>query len=800
LSDTDSIFFYFNFFAHASGSQTKVYKLQKKDTGFTLDLMSERDPRNYYNAATDSRDVHLYNMKKWPVDIWASQTFDGGEYEEIFIDTVDFNLPDDDTKPVIAAKIFTGRLNGRNVCFYMKDSRISGGATGNLEGLKYAAAVYFSYLKGLPLYVWNDGAGANISQGVISISRASEGFMMNALSGMDLENFKKYTAGVLDLRLNKLFTTIERQFFKDGLPSPDKKEFHFITAVGIGSSAGLDVYGSSQSPVQIILDSEQSYRTLTGSSVIRSITGENIPNYEIGGARVMGRWAGIVDFVADGKYKLISYVRRINEMFSFEEDLGSIRKPDAGFTEFEEPGIEENFKISIRKPDAGFAESGDGYFSEDDVMSNVDDGNFLSFKQDYYGGGSVIAGFAKLGGRRAVIIGPRSREGIRSHPSVVRAHDVLRSASRMNIPAILLFSGKWHQNAELYDVSGTRARMDFVNLLASHPKLKICVATDVACFHCLEIISACDIIIFVKNEKTDEVEHEFVERSAAFIVDSLAEAFDLSHRLIGLVQPLSDAAAEPAGSPDIPEDPKSPYDMLEAVIKKITDGGEFLEFFGSMNRIHTRPNFITGLAKINGETTAILADQPLILGGAADAPNTEKYRVFVQFASRLNLRMLMLSNSSGFIPGTKQERIRIQAIGAEAIDSNIRSKAPVVSMVINQNYGGRQAQAFNRFLRPGIYAMARDNAHMAVVGGAAAFDLFRAKLYNELIKAGKDEEAEAMKKKFLEEHVERFLAKNDAFSAGAVDEIIDNVANLRELIIAGFEKAAERCRNTFGTE
>ncbi|MCL1911202.1 MAG: hypothetical protein FWG13_03245 [Leptospirales bacterium] len=777
LSGADSIFFYFDFSARDSAGLSKVYKLQKKDAGFTLDLLSERDPRNHYHAAIDSREMHLYSMKKWPVDIWASQTFDNGEYEEVSIDTVDFNLPEEGAKPPVGAKIFVGHLNAITVCFYMKDSRINGGATGDLEGLKYAAAVYLSYLKGWPLYVWNDGAGANINQGVISVSRACEGFMMNVVSGMDLDSFKKYTAGSPDRRLNKLFSTIERQFFRDGLPAPGKTKFHFITAVGIGSSAGLDVYGSSQAPVQIILDSEQSYRALTGSGVIRSVTGENIPNYEIGGAKVMGRWAGIVDIVANGKYRLISNIRSINDMFSFEDDTGLIQKPAA-------------------KP-AGYDS---GSFSENDVISNVDDGNFLSFKQDYYGGGSVIAGFAKLGGRRAVIIGPKSSDGIRSFPSVVRAHDVLRSASRMNIPAILLFSGKWHQNAELYDVSGVRARMDFVNVLTSHPKLKICVATDVACFHCLEIVSACDVIIFVRNSKTDEVELEFVERNAAFIVGSLAEAFELSHRLINLVHPLSNAAGEPAGLPDIPEDPKEPYDMLDAVIKKITDGGEFLEFFESMNRVQTRPHFITGLAKINGETTAILADQPLILGGAADAPNTEKYRVFVQFASRLNLRILMLSNSSGFIPGTKQERIRIQAIGAESIDNNILSRVPVVSIVVNQNYGGRQAQAFGRFLRPGIYAMARGNSQMAVIGGAAAFDLLKAKHYNELLEAGKGEEAEAMKKKFIEEHVERFLAKNGAFSAGALDEIIDDITKLRELIAAGFEKAAERCRNAFGAQ
>ena len=63
----------------------------------------------------------------------------------------------------------------------MKDSRVSGGSTGSREGLKYIAAAYLSYLNDWPLYVWNDSAGANIMEGVISLNRGAEGFMMNTL-------------------------------------------------------------------------------------------------------------------------------------------------------------------------------------------------------------------------------------------------------------------------------------------------------------------------------------------------------------------------------------------------------------------------------------------------------------------------------------------------------------------------------------------------------------------------------------------------------------------------------------------
>jgi acetyl-CoA carboxylase carboxyltransferase component len=431
------------------------------------------------------------------------------------------------------------------------------------------------------------------------------------------------------------------------------------------------------------------------------------------------------------------------------------------------------------------------------VITNVDCGDFLPFKQDYYGSGSVVAGFAKLGGRRVAVIGPRSEEGLRSLASVIRAHDVLRTAARMKVHPILVLGKKWHQDAELYDGAGVRARMDFVNALASHKGLRICVITDIHGFHNLEIISHSDALIFVKKNELDSVEREFIEKNATFVVSSIDEAFSLSHKLIDLVDPVAHTPRDAVGSPDIPSDTASPYDMIESVIKKISDGGEFTEFFAEMNTVKTRSNFITGLATIGGETVGILADQPLILGGGADAPCTEKFRVFVQFINRFGLRLLMLSNSSGFIPGTKQERIRIQAIGGEALDANISGKSPVVSIVLNQNYGGRQIQAFSKYLRPGIYSLARENATMAVLGHTVAFDLFKARKYNELIAEGKKADAEKMKSEFIDGYLERAKAKNDSFQTGVVDELVTDMKKLRSQVITGFEKAQERCRKAF---
>ena len=108
----------------------------------------------------------------------------------------------------------------------------------------------------------------------------------------------------------------------------------------------------------------------------------------------------------------------------------------------------------------------------------------------------------------------------------------------------------------------------------------------------------------------------------------------------------------------------------------------------------TGPSLITGVATIKGKTMGIIADQPNILGGAADAYGTDKFRNFVEFLDKNNIPLLMLSNSPGFLPGKKQEQLRIQQIGANSLNVNVLSSTPVVSIVLNQNYGGRLIHGF----------------------------------------------------------------------------------------------------------
>jgi acetyl-CoA carboxylase carboxyltransferase component len=255
---------------------------------------------------------------------------------------------------------------------------------------------------------------------------------------------------------------------------------------------------------------------------------------------------------------------------------------------------------------------------------------------------------------------------------------------------------------------------------------------------------------------------------------------------------------DPSDFPAIPVDPAVPFEIIESVIERIVDQNSFIELYRDMNDTVSGPTLVTGLGRLKGTSVGIIADQPLILGGGADAPGTEKFRIFTRFCNRNNLPILMLSNSSGFVPGVKQERLRIQAIGADSLDENILGRVPVVSVVLRQNFGGRQIQAFNRFLRPGIVYLALKDATLAVMGAEVAFDLLKGKTYRQIQRNNGREKAEEFRSTFIREYNENARAQNDALDTGCVDRIIEGPEKLREEIISGLGLARERAAQAFG--
>ncbi len=757
-----------------------------------------RNPYSGLPAPEDPRVERMLARDKWPIDFWVRECFDDVDsVQEILVPSIDDQQvvnPETGAKQrlVVGASIFEGQIDGLPAIFFMKDSRVRGGATGNLEGLKYVAAAYIAYRLGRPLYVWNDGAGANIREGVISLNRAAQGFMMNTLlaENVDAETFARYTERNADETLRNMLAEIGRQFQFPEFIAEDRPPL-FTVAVGIGSSAGLDVYGSSQATLQVLLDSPESYRVLTGSNVIRSVTGEDLTNYEIGGAKIMGKWTGIADFIARDKIHLIAIVRRIHRLFGAERERDRIERKG---------GAAESDEVYTRT-----ALRGRSVVNERILQQNVDDGDFWSLKDEYFAAGAVVGGFARLGGRRTLLLGTRSRFGVRSSATAIRARELLKIAARTKSARILIFGRRWFQEMgppdRFEDRAGLRARMDFLNTLRDTRGVHINILTHPDGLHRVELNASADALVYVRSGNETREQLQAVRQYAAFIASSFAGAFDYAQNLIALLSPLgSRSPVGPAGPANIPVEVNQAYDIVGSVIEAICDNGSFIEMYREMNDPAAGPALVTGLGRLDGRVVAILADQPQIMGGAPDAPGTEKFRVFMELVNRRGLPVVMLSNAPGFVPGTRQERLRIQAIGAESLDVNILGRVPVVSVVLHQNYGGRQIHAFSKFLRPGIAYVALNSSLVAVMGGQAAYDLFEGRKHGELLANGDEDGARENHRKFMEDFNRKSRADHDAQESGLLDIGISDVTELRASVVKGMEQAIHSHQLAFGAD
>ncbi len=109
-------------------------------------------------------------------------------------------------------------------------------------------------------------------------------------------------------------------------------------------------------------------------------------------------------------------------------------------------------------------------------------------------------------------------------------------------------------------------------------------------------------------------------------------------------------------------------------------------------------------------------------------------------------------------------------------------------------------QAFDRYLRPGIVSIAHENACIAVMGENSAFDLLGRKKYQKFLNANQPEEAETLRRTFVEQFLEKAKASNDASNTGVLDWTFSDVKDLREHLIKGLELACQRSDETFHTE
>jgi acetyl-CoA carboxylase carboxyltransferase component len=233
--------------------------------------------------------------------------------------------------------------------------------------------------------------------------------------------------------------------------------------------------------------------------------------------------------------------------------------------------------------------------------------------------------------------------------------------------------------------------------------------------------------------------------------------------------------AEPDHDPEglldtIPEDLKEPFDPRE-VIARIVDGAgpgnevafdEFKPLYGS--------SLVTGWAKLHGRQIGILANAQ----GVLFSEEAQKGTQFIQLANQIDVPLLFLHNTTGYMVGKEYEQGGIIKHGAQMINAVSNSTVPHLTVIMGASYGagnyGMNGRAYDpRFL------FTWPSAKSAVMGPAQLAGVLSivARAASEAKGVPYDEEKDAGMREFVETMVEEqslpYFLSGMVYDDGVID-------------------------------
>ena len=138
---------------------------------------------------------------------------------------------------------------------------------------------------------------------------------------------------------------------------------------------------------------------------------------------------------------------------------------------------------------------------------------------------------------------------------------------------------------------------------------------------------------------------------------------------------------EPSLIEAVPRDLRNLYN-IRPIIEAIVDLGSFFE----IGRQHG-PSIVTGFARLNGYPVAVMASDPMVLGGLWTAATARKVERFVDLADTFHLPIVHMVDNPGFMIGRKAEEDGTIRYGSRAMMAVYQSKVPIAVAVMRKVYG-----------------------------------------------------------------------------------------------------------------
>jgi len=296
----------------------------------------------------------------------------------------DFGLAD---QQVLGDGVVTGwgRIDGRLVYVYSQDFTVFGGSLSEAHAEKICKVMDLAVQNGAPVVGLNDSGGARIQEGVVSLGGYADIFLRNTLA-----------SGVVPQ----------------------------ISAI-LGPCAGGAVYSPAITDF-VFMVRGISYMFVTGPSVVKTVTHEEVDFERLGGADVHGGTSGVAHFVHDSELESLTAVRTLlSYLPSNNLESPPVRPSD-------DPSDRRDEELLDIVPD----EPSKPYDMHDVIRRVVDGGTFFEVQRDY--AGNLLTGFARLGGRPVGIVAnqPSNLAGVLDIAASLKGARFIRFCDAFNVPLV----------------------------------------------------------------------------------------------------------------------------------------------------------------------------------------------------------------------------------------------------------------------------------------------------------------------------------------------------------------------------
>jgi propionyl-CoA carboxylase beta subunit len=292
----------------------------------------------------------------------------------------------EDTRPYTDGVVTGfGTVDGRRVCVFSQDFTVFGGALGEVFAEKIHKIMDLAASIGVPMIGINDGAGARIQEGVVSLASYGGIFYRNVLS-----------SGVIPQ-----------------------------ISVIMGPCAGGAVYSPAMTDF-IFMVRETSHMFITGPDVVKTVTGEEVTLEQLGGAMSHSTKSGVATFVSADEKSCLDEVRYL---LSFLPANNMEEPPHIAVEDDPARRCPELIDLMPSSPNQP-------YDMKQVITSVMDDGDFFEYQP--YWAMNLVCGFARVDGHPVGVVGnqPQVLAGVLDIDSSEKGARFVRTCDAFNIPLV----------------------------------------------------------------------------------------------------------------------------------------------------------------------------------------------------------------------------------------------------------------------------------------------------------------------------------------------------------------------------